>query len=190
MAKKDFRQPAFLFLKAVFVFGRSDGRRSRRDSGLSFRLLIRMRSSHAGGDPFSHPSGSSVPRPIRVTDQSAKCRRASALSARPPPGEPGARKHSVPSRVHSVSDDVWLASPCGGTSNLSLTHGLVESPKFRLRPLPPRRVWGAGGDPPCPFSSVGSGVQTPSLVHDRSPRNHGSFLARTRARRRRARRRP
>ena len=31
-------------------------------------VLIRMRSPLGGGDPFSHPSGSSVARPARVTD--------------------------------------------------------------------------------------------------------------------------
>jgi predicted permease len=39
----DFLQPAFYFLKAVFVFvfsGRWSGRRSRRDSFLSFQSLL------------------------------------------------------------------------------------------------------------------------------------------------------
>ena len=45
---------------------------------------------------------------------------------------------------------------------------------------------GAGGDQPRPFSPVGSGVQTPSPVHDRSPRNPSSCPARRRAWRRRA----
>jgi hypothetical protein len=43
----DFRQPAFLFLKAVFVFGRC-GRRSRRDSFLSFRSLLAEATFPAG----------------------------------------------------------------------------------------------------------------------------------------------
>ena len=36
--------------------------------------------------------------------------------ARPPPASPGARKHSVPNRVHSVGHDLWLASPSGFAS--------------------------------------------------------------------------
>ena len=49
-------------------------------------VLIRMRSLPVrGGDPFSHPSGSSVTRPARVTDQTAVPGLASAHGARPPP---------------------------------------------------------------------------------------------------------
>src|ERR1017187_7330684 len=128
MTKIDFRQPAFLFLKAGFVFPGRCGRRPRCNSCLSFLLLIGMHRSLAGGDPFSHPSGSSMSRPAWVSDRSAAGGFSSARSARPPPGTPGARKHSVPNRVHSVGDDLWLAPPFGFASNLSQTLGLVESP--------------------------------------------------------------
>jgi hypothetical protein len=124
--KKPGRQTTF-FLKVVFVLGRC-GRRARRDSFLSFRSLTRMPSSHPGGDPFSHPSGASVSRPVRVPDRSAPGRLAPARRARPPPGRPGARKRSVPSRVHSVGSNGWLARPSGGTSNFPQTRGSVESP--------------------------------------------------------------
>jgi hypothetical protein len=84
--------------------------------------------SLSGGDPFSHPSGSSASRPAWVTDRTVAGGLPSARNARPPPGTPGARKHSVPNRVHSVGNDLWLALPLGGASNLSQTQGLVESP--------------------------------------------------------------
>jgi hypothetical protein len=71
MAKIDFRQPGFLFLKAVFVFPGRCGRRPRCHSCLSFLLLIRMHSSLAEGDQFNHPSGSSMQRPAWVSDQTA-----------------------------------------------------------------------------------------------------------------------
>ena len=98
---KDLRQPASSFLKSCLF------RPSRTGPVVSFvsviSVLIRMRSLPVrGGDPFSHPSGSSVTRPARVTVQTAVRELASTHGARPPPGIPGARKHSVPSRVHSV----------------------------------------------------------------------------------------
>ena len=66
-------------------------------------VLIRMRLLPSrGGDPFSHPSGSSVARLARVSSRPAAPQLALARGARPPPGGPGARKHSVPNRVHSV----------------------------------------------------------------------------------------
>ena len=185
----EVRQPAFFLLKAVLVFSGRCGRCPRCNSCLSFPLLIRMRSPHPGGDPFSHPSGSSVSRPVWVPDRSASGGLSSAGSARPPPGQPGARKHSVPNQVHSVGDDLGLAPrhACRGASNLSQTPGLVESPKSFA--LGPARFSGrrTGGDQPRPFSSVGSGVQTPLLVHDRSPQNHFSGLAQRRGPRRKAR---
>ena len=50
-------------------------------------VLIRMLCLPVrGGDPFSHPSGSSVTRPARVTDQTAVPGLSSAPGARPPPG--------------------------------------------------------------------------------------------------------
>src|ERR1017187_6329091 len=125
--KKRFGQKAF-FLKAVFVFFRFRGRRSRRDSFLSFLLFDSDASPTLGGDPFSHPSGSSVSRRIRVRPPSAAGRLSPAHRARPPPGRPEARKRSVPNRVHAVVNDWWLASPHGSASNVSLTHGSVESP--------------------------------------------------------------
>ena len=149
-----------------------------------------MHSSHPGGDPFSHPSGSSMSRPAWVTDRSAAGRLSSTHSARPPPGLAGARKHSVPTRVHSVGDDLWLARPfrtvrptCRRLSAWSnhLKISLGHSHRSGLV---------AGGDQPCPFSPVGSGVQTRSLVHDWSPLNLFSWLVRRRARRRRAHRQP
>jgi hypothetical protein len=115
-------------LKAVFVFSGRCGRRPRCNSFLSFQSLIQIPLSPAGGDPFSHPSGSSVSRPAWVTVRTAAGGLSSARSARPPPGPPGARKHSVPNRVHSVGNDLWLARPLGSASNLSQTLGLVESP--------------------------------------------------------------
>ena len=144
-----------------------------------------MPSSLAGGDPFSHPSGSSVARPAWVTGRSAAGRLPSARSARPPPGRPGARKHSVPNRVHSVvmtcgSRDLWAARPTWRRLLAWSNHHKITLGHCRRGGL------GAGGDPPCPFSSVGSGVQTPLRVHDRSPRNPSACLTRRRARRRRA----
>ena len=134
------RQPAFHFLKAVLVFSGRCGRRPRCNSGLSFQSLIRMHPALAGGDPFSHPSGSSVSRPVWVPVRSAAGGLSSARSARPPPGLPGARKHSVPNRVHSAGDDLGLARPFGSASKLSHTLGLVEPPYFFLGPLPAWRA--------------------------------------------------
>src|SRR5512137_3197266 len=87
-----------------------------------------MRACRWAGDPFSHPSGSSVTRPDWVTVGSAAPGLSSPRGARPPPGQPGARKHSVPNRVHSVGHDLGLARPFGCASNLALTLGWVESP--------------------------------------------------------------
>jgi hypothetical protein len=92
---------------------------------------VSQTSRRSAGDCRSrrgHPSGSSVLRPAWVTVRSAAGGLPSARSTRPPPGHPGARKHSVPNRVHSVGDDLWLARPSGSASNLSQTPGLVESP--------------------------------------------------------------
>ena len=126
------------------VFSGRGGRRPRCHSCLSFQSLIRRPSSHPGGDPFSHPSGSSVSRPAWVTVRSAARGLLPARSARPPPGRPGARKHSVPNRVHSVGNDLgaraafrqcvqpvadsWLGRI---TLNFSLGHS-------------PWRAWGLG----------------------------------------------
>jgi len=66
-------------------------------------------------------------RPVRVTDWTAAGGRSSARNARPPPASAGARKHSVPNRVQSVRDDLGLTLQ-RSVSNLSQTHGLVESP--------------------------------------------------------------
>lgn len=77
-------------------------RRPRCDSCLSFQSWIRRPSSHPGGDPFSHPSGFRMSRPVWVPAWSAARGRSATRSARPPPGLPGARKHPVPNRVHSV----------------------------------------------------------------------------------------
>ena len=77
-----------------------------------------MPSSHPGGDPFSHPSGVSVSRPVRVSDQPASWRFVPSRCAHPSPGPPGARKRSVPNRVHSVGSNEWLAPPAGGASNV------------------------------------------------------------------------
>ena len=148
-----------------------------------------MHHSLSGGDPFSHPSGSSVSRPVWVTDRSAARRLSSVGGARPPPGMPGARKHSVPNRVHSVGNDLWLARSCVRASNLSQTPDLVESPySFSLSHCR-FSGFGQGGDPPRPFRTIGSGVQTSALVHDRSPQNLSS-PARRRGWRRRAHRPP
>jgi len=97
----DIRQPAFLFLKAVFVFGRFGGRRSRRDSFLSFQSLL--------ADAFRPCGRGSVQSPIwfqRVASGlgvSPACRRWTFVCRRRTPSSrrPGARKHSVPVRVHS-----------------------------------------------------------------------------------------
>ena len=175
----DFRQPAFFFLKAVFGFSGHCGRRSRRDSFLSFQSLLADASALAGGDPFSHPSGSSVSRPAWVAVRSAAGGLSSTRSARPPPGTPGARKHSVPVRVHSVVL-TWGSRPLSGSaSNLALTHSLVESPKI-LSPGATPAAAGGRGDPPGPFSSAGSMVQTPLRAPDRSPLNRFSYPARRR----------
>src|ERR1039458_8678409 len=74
----------------------------------------------------------------------------------------------------------WLRGPPVADSRFGLITII-----FFLEPLPLQRFW-AGGDQPCPFSSVGSGVQTPSLVHDRSPRNLSLFPVRRRGWHRRA----
>jgi len=69
------------------------------NSILMFLLLIPVRLQILGDDPFSHPSGSS-----RCID---------ALSASPAAQSrlfPGSRMLSVPRRVHSVCDLLWLAA--------------------------------------------------------------------------------
>ena len=103
----------------------------------------RIHSSHPEGDPFSHPSGSSVSRPIRVTDRSAVDRVPSTHSARPPPASAGARKHSVPNRVQSVRDDLWLTLRAARPTCRRLT-AWSNHHKFVLGPSPPRRGWGGG----------------------------------------------
>lgn len=104
----------------------------------------RMQSSHPGGDPFSHPSGSSVSRPVRVTDRSAARGLPSAHSARPPPALAGARKHSVPSRVHSV--EMTCGSRCAAACPTSrrLTVWSNHHKTLCLGPSPPWRVGGWG----------------------------------------------
>lgn len=65
----------------------------------------------------------------------------------------------------------WLTGACASVSNLALTPGLVESPKCsrHLAPCPCLRAWGCGENPPGPFSSAGSCVQTPCLAHGGFP---------------------
>jgi len=112
-------------------------------------VVVRMHASHPGGDPFSHPSGSSVPRPVRVTDRSARRGLSSTPGARPPPGLPGARKHSVPDRVHSVVM-TWGSRrlPASRPTCRRLLAGSNHPKQFRLSP-PPRA--GGGGRPAAPI---------------------------------------
>jgi hypothetical protein len=166
-------------ISQLFFSGRC-GRRSRRDSFLSFRSLIRMPSSVVGGDPFSHPSGSSVSRPVRVPDRSAAGALSPSRGARPPPGLPGARKQSVPSRVHLVGHDLWPAPPSGSASNRSQTLGWVESPSTCAWATPAAAGWGLGETNRFP-SVRWARVSRPLLVNRRvqfrpPPPRHASAI--------------
>jgi len=143
-----------------------------------------MPSSPSGGDPFSHPSGASVSRPVRVPDQPASWRRQPPRRTHPPPGPPGARKRSVPSRVHSVGSNEWLAPP-GWRHVQRLADSRLGRITINTLGLPAARVW-AGGDQPLPFSPEGSGVQTLSPVHGQFPRKLLCDRARRPGRRQRA----
>jgi len=103
----------------------------------------RIHSSHPGGDPFSHPSGSSMSRPVRVTDRPAAGELSSVHSARPPPASAGARKHSVPNRVQSV--EMTCGSHCSAVCpTCRRLTAWSNHHKFVLGPSPPERVWGWG----------------------------------------------
>ena len=125
----DFRQPAFRFLKAVFGFGRFGGRRSRRDSFLSFQSLLAEATFPPGKVirsvthlvPAWH-GRTGCQSGLRCVD--FRLRTAHALL----PGS-GSQKTFSASPCSFSGHDLWLALPSGFASRLALTYSLVESPK-------------------------------------------------------------
>jgi hypothetical protein len=176
----DFRQPAFLFLKAVFVFGRFGGRRSRRDSFLSFQSLLAE---------ATFPSGKVI---RSVTHLVPACRVRPGCQSGLLPADFGPRAAHALLPLRREPENIQCQSVFIQWSRL------VARSTFRFRVQPcvdsqPGRITkisfalghsrrgGWAGDPPGPFSSAGSGVQTPSLAPDRPPLNLVSFPARRRA---------
>ena len=88
------------------------------NSNPSFLLLIPDLASH-GGDPFSHPSGSSA----------QELHLKSLRSGHPIPSPRDPENVQCRARVHSVAKEFWFAPGpfAARASNPLLTHGSVES---------------------------------------------------------------
>lgn len=139
----DFRQPAFfLFLKAVFVFpGRCGGRRSRRDSFLSFQSLLA---------DATFPSGKVIRSVTHLVP--AWHARPGCQSGLPSFRWRGSAAHALlpdlrePENIQCQTVFIQCVMTCGSRplpgprpTSRGLTAWSNHHKFFRLGPLPPRR---------------------------------------------------
>ena len=167
-----------LFLKAVFVLSRV-GRRPWCRSCLSFLFCSDAFPPRRGGDPFSHPSGSSVARPARVTVQTAVLRLASALRRTPSSRSSGSQKTFSAQSCSFSRDKLWLAPfHTARPTFRRLTAGSNHHKFFG----PCASAVGLQRETSrCHSVPLAQSVQTPSLVHGRSPQMaHGLAPPKTR----------
>lgn len=134
---------------------------------------MRFLPRQGGGDPFSHPSGSSVTRPVRVRTGLPCADSRRAHGARPPPG------NREPENIQCPAGFIQWRQIVARTVLRQRVQPFVDSRLGRITinssGLSAAVVGGYRETSRAHSVLLALGVQTPSLVHGRSPQNSHAF---------------